>query len=271
MGVDRYWRCYVSPAFVALHRRGRPGVRLAARGLAPRARSPWPGGRAACSAASGTVLAPARRSLDPARPRREQVRLNLAMDCEINDDLLSSLRRSSRPPRTRRHSRRGCPEDAVTPASAAHRAGANCSSSTSGRYRRRRWRGGWPGWTAVRGPTAAGRDWELGEEGAHPLEPSMRPPRSASGSARRSAAAGGRCPAGWRRWAEGDSRALGGLARPARRRVPRVPASPRARERATTPTGARAVAPRRSAARSCCPASAARCRRWQWSSTPRGR
>ena len=41
-------------------------------------------------------LAPGTPALDPTRPRREQLRLNLAMDCEINDDLLECIAAAER-------------------------------------------------------------------------------------------------------------------------------------------------------------------------------
>ena len=89
MSVDGYWRCYVSPAFVAAmdvrelavvwlhevahllrdhHRRADALVERGERHKGP-----------------GTP------AYDPAHPLRDRLRLNLAMDCEINDDLVDGL------------------------------------------------------------------------------------------------------------------------------------------------------------------------------------
>lgn len=89
MAVDRYWRCYVSPAFVAatelsdlaviwLHEVShlvRDHHRRADR-LMERSKNHQSAGTPA---------------LDPEHPLAEQIRLNIAMDCEINDDLVESF------------------------------------------------------------------------------------------------------------------------------------------------------------------------------------
>jgi predicted metal-dependent peptidase len=89
MAVDRYWRCYVSPFFVAatdvrdlavvwLHEVShliRDHHRRAQQLLA----------RSAKQADSGSA------PLDHKHPLRAQLCLNLAMDCEINDDLLQGV------------------------------------------------------------------------------------------------------------------------------------------------------------------------------------
>jgi predicted metal-dependent peptidase len=89
MAVDRYWRCYASPAFVAetdvsdlavvwLHE-----VSHLVRNHHDRAR--------ALMERSRTYQGPGTAPLDPEHPVREQLRLNIAMDCEINDDLIESF------------------------------------------------------------------------------------------------------------------------------------------------------------------------------------
>lgn len=93
MGVDRHWRCYVSPAFVAatelrdlafvwLHE-----VAHLVREHHRRAEALMEQARRQAAAPDGAATA----LLDPTRPVREQLRLNLAMDCEINDDLTDSI------------------------------------------------------------------------------------------------------------------------------------------------------------------------------------
>lgn len=90
MSVDRYWRCYVSPRFVAaqevaalafvwLHE-----VSHLVRDHHSRADALWRRSERH-GAAAGTP------ALDLAQPARERLRLNLAMDCEINDDLVPSF------------------------------------------------------------------------------------------------------------------------------------------------------------------------------------
>ena len=128
MGVDRYWRCYVSPSFVALydvpelayvwlHEVAHLVRNHHARADALRQRSLRHG------------LVPGTPPLDPARPCREQLRLNLAMDCEINDDLSMSIAVPYAVEPGAISPRR--PRDAVTrPACAS--ASATCSSSTFG-------------------------------------------------------------------------------------------------------------------------------------------
>ncbi|HST83191.1 MAG TPA: VWA-like domain-containing protein [Kineosporiaceae bacterium] len=90
MGVDRYWRCYASPAFVdATDIDELAGVWLhevahLLRDHHTRARRLFEQSRA--DAAAGRPS-----QLDPQHPEREQLRLNLAMDCEINDDVCAGL------------------------------------------------------------------------------------------------------------------------------------------------------------------------------------
>ncbi|WP_175408305.1 VWA-like domain-containing protein [Streptomyces sp. TRM64462] len=71
MGVDRHWRCYVSPAFVA----ATPVPELAA---------VW-----VHEAAHLLRDHHARAGRLPAAEQRDHYRVNVAQDCEINDDLLA--------------------------------------------------------------------------------------------------------------------------------------------------------------------------------------
>lgn len=89
MAVDRFWRCYVSPefvgatmvpdlAFVWLHE-----VSHLVRDHHRRAEVLME--RSKNHRGSGSA------PLDPEQPERERMRMNLAMDCEINDDLLDNV------------------------------------------------------------------------------------------------------------------------------------------------------------------------------------
>jgi predicted metal-dependent peptidase len=89
MAVDRFWRCYVSPefvrattvpdlAFVWLHE-----VSHLVRDHHRRAE--------ALMERSKNHPGPGSPPLDPEQPARERMRMNLAMDCEINDDLLGNV------------------------------------------------------------------------------------------------------------------------------------------------------------------------------------
>lgn len=88
MAVDRFWRCYVSPefvwattlpdlAFVWLHE-----VSHLVRDHHRRAE--------VLMERSKNHQGPGSPPLDPEQPERERMRMNLAMDCEINDDLLGN-------------------------------------------------------------------------------------------------------------------------------------------------------------------------------------
>ena len=88
MAVDRFWRCYVSPefvrattlpdlAFVWLHE-----VSHLVRDHHRRAE--------VLMERSKNHRGPGSPPLDPEQPERERMRMNLAMDCELNDDLLGN-------------------------------------------------------------------------------------------------------------------------------------------------------------------------------------
>jgi predicted metal-dependent peptidase len=92
MGVDRYWRCYVSPAFVE----ATPVEELAGVWLhevAHLLREHHARSRRLFEQSGADVAAGRPPLLDPDHPERERLRLNLAMDCEINDELCVGLDR----------------------------------------------------------------------------------------------------------------------------------------------------------------------------------
>ncbi|WP_049871916.1 vWA domain-containing protein [Catenulispora acidiphila] len=195
MGVDRHWRCYVNPAFVSAHAvRDLAGVWLhevshLVRDHHTRARR-----LTDASIRHEAVGRPGSAPLDPGNPRREQVRLNIAMDLEINDDLFEGLPDPDDPNNTGPR----LPKGALTPASlrvperdlfeeyvhdvtpsmvAAH--WTDCGSG------------------AHDGPTP----WEDDAAGAHPLGDYEA--AAIRISVRDAIAAGrGTAPAGWQRWAE---------------------------------------------------------------------
>ncbi|MFJ9022811.1 VWA-like domain-containing protein [Streptomyces sp. NPDC102259] len=172
MAVDRHWRCYVSPAFVD---------RMPVEELA----GVW------VHEVSHLLRDHHGRSERVARERGltgpgEQLRMNIAADCEINDDAFGDGLAQ--------------PEGAVTPGSLGLRPGElmedylrqfrlgphtqnlvwlDCGSGADGRE----------------------REWDLGPDGAHGLSEQERDAvrfRVAQGIAGRR----GTAPAGWQRWAE---------------------------------------------------------------------
>jgi predicted metal-dependent peptidase len=193
MGVDRHWRCYVNPAFVQTTTvRELAGVWLhevshLVRDHHARARR-----LTEASVRQEATGRPGSAVLDPDRPQREQVRLNIAMDLEINDDLLNSL--------TQPADRRGplLPEGALTPAKLRMEVRDlfeeyvhDVTPSMIAKY-----------WIDC-GSGAHNGDapWEDDEVGAHPLGDYEA--ASIRISVRDAIAAGrGTAPAGWQRWAE---------------------------------------------------------------------
>ncbi|MFD6185596.1 VWA-like domain-containing protein [Streptomyces goshikiensis] len=168
MGVDRHWRCYVSPAFVD----ATPVTELA---------GVW-----IHEVAHLLRDHHARAGRLPAADQRDHLRVNLAQDCEINDDLLAD---GLRLPEGRVEPRDfGLPAGGMfesylpaIPASPPH--GADCGSGAHG----------------------TPMPWELGEAagpariGAVEAEALRRQTAEAVRAHQR---ARGRVPAGWRRWAE---------------------------------------------------------------------
>ncbi|MBR7839269.1 hypothetical protein KDL01_38770 [Actinospica durhamensis] len=192
MAVDAYWRCYASPAFVAqttvqdlavvwLHE-----VSHVVRDHHRRARI--------LMERSRNHTGPGTPALDVERPLQEQMRLNLAMDCEINDDLVESFAGVAG------HTLR-LPVLAVTPGRLRVRTCALFEEYVrsippivlSGDFA---WHDCGSGAHAGQAP------WELDAEGA----PVIGPYEAAAIRIRvRDALRGGRgtVPKGWRRWAEG--------------------------------------------------------------------
>ena len=107
MGVDRYWRCYVSPAFVALHDLSELAY-VWLHEVAHLVRDHHARADALRQRSLRHGLAPGTPALDPTRPRREQLRLNLAMDLRSTTTCSSpSPRRAT--PLNRASSRRASP------------------------------------------------------------------------------------------------------------------------------------------------------------------
>ncbi|MFE9841914.1 vWA domain-containing protein [Streptomyces goshikiensis] len=168
MGVDRHWRCYVAPAFVE----ATPVTELA---------GVW-----IHEVAHLLRDHHARAGRLPAADQRDHLRVNLAQDCEINDDLLAD---GLRLPEGRVEPRDfGLPAGGMfesylpaIPASPPH--GADCGSGAHG----------------------TPMPWELGEAagpariGAVEAEALRRQTAEAVRAHQRSR---GSVPAGWRRWAE---------------------------------------------------------------------
>ncbi|MFE6271559.1 VWA-like domain-containing protein [Streptomyces goshikiensis] len=168
MGVDRHWRCYVAPAFVD----ATPVTELA---------GVW-----IHEVAHLLRDHHARAGRLPAADQRDHLRVNLAQDCEINDDLLAD---GLRLPEGRVEPRDfGLPAGGMfesylpaIPASPPH--GADCGSGAHG----------------------TPMPWELGEAagpariGAVEAEALRRQTAEAVRAHQR---ARGSVPAGWRRWAE---------------------------------------------------------------------
>lgn len=172
MAVDRYWRCYVSPAFVD----ATPVEELA---------GVW------VHEVSHLLRDHHGRSDRVARQQGltgpgERLRMNIAADCEINDDVFGEGLVK--------------PEGAVTPGTLGLPAGELMEDYL------RQFRLG----TRTRdviwldcgsGADGLDREWELGPDGAHGLSEQERDAvrfRVAQGIAARP----GQAPRGWRRWAE---------------------------------------------------------------------
>jgi predicted metal-dependent peptidase len=209
MGVDRYWRCYVSPPFVAatevldlafvwLHE-----VSHLVRDHHGRADALW-------RRSEQHAMAAGTPALDLTRPQREQLRLNLAMDCEINDDLLLATTDDSGRPTLR------MPQDAVTP-NTLRVDPCDLFEQYVRQLTPAVLRGQLSWLDCGSGAHGGHTDWEHGRDGANPLGPHEAAAiriqvRDALNRGR------GTAPAGWRRWAEGvaeplqDWRALLGAA-----------------------------------------------------------
>ncbi|MDQ0583571.1 vWA domain-containing protein [Streptomyces rishiriensis] len=172
MAVDRYWRCYVSPAFVD----GMPLEELAAvwvHEVSHLLRDHH--GRSDRYARQHGLTGPG-----------ERLRMNIAADCEINDDAYGDgLVR---------------PESAVRPASLGLPDGKLMEEYLS-RFRLGAHTDGLSWLDCGSGADGLGREWELGPDGAHGLSKEERDAvrfRVAQGINGRP----GSAPQKWKRWAE---------------------------------------------------------------------
>ncbi|MET9145732.1 VWA-like domain-containing protein [Streptomyces sp. NPDC004042] len=167
MGVDRHWRCYVSPAFVE----STPVAELA---------GVW-----VHEAAHLLCDHHGRAERLPAADQRDAHRVNIAQDCEINDDLLAD---GLRLPAGRVEPRLfGLPDgqlfEAYLPGLPAHRQAHDCGPGAHGR----------PVPWEITGPAGPAR---LGETEAQALR------RQTAEAMRAHQRGRGTLPGGWRRWAE---------------------------------------------------------------------
>ncbi|ANH93905.1 hypothetical protein A8713_24300 [Streptomyces sp. SAT1] len=167
MGVDRHWRCYVSPAFVE----ATPVAELA---------GVW-----VHEAAHLLRDHHGRAGRLPAADQRDAHRVNVAQDCEINDDLLAD---GLRLPAGRVEPRLfGLPDgqlfEAYLRGLPAHRQAHDCGSGAHGR----------PVPWEITGPAGPAR---LGETEAQALR------RQTAEAMRAHQRGRGTLPGGWRRWAE---------------------------------------------------------------------
>ncbi|AEV85926.1 hypothetical protein ACWT_4907 [Actinoplanes sp. SE50] len=172
MAVDRFWRCYVSPAFVART----PLAELA---------SVW------VHEVSHLLRDHHGRGDRYARERDlrgpgERLRMNLAADCEINDDVYGD----GLP----------CPPGAVRPVDLRLPPGL-LMEDYLGQFRLGRHTDAYTWFDCGSGADGAEREWDLGPDGAHGLTDQerdavrFRVAQSISG-------APGNVPDGWRRWAQ---------------------------------------------------------------------
>ncbi|MFD8939126.1 VWA-like domain-containing protein [Streptomyces sp. NPDC059578] len=170
MAVDRYWRCYVAPAFVdatAVEELAGVWIHEAAHLLRDHH------GRA---------------DRLPAADLRDHLRVNIAQDCEINDDLIADGLRL--PPGRMEPQLFGLPAGRLfeeylrdVPASPPHP--PNCGSGSHG----------------VPAPWDLGEHAGAGTAGVGPVE-SEALRRQTAQAVRAHARSRGTVPAGWRRWAE---------------------------------------------------------------------
>ncbi|MEW2074294.1 MULTISPECIES: VWA-like domain-containing protein [unclassified Streptomyces] len=172
MAVDRHWRCYVSPAFVD----ATPVEELA---------GVW------VHEVSHLLRDHHGRSDRFARERGlhgpgERLRMNIAADCEINDDIYGDgLAR---------------PEDVVLPATLGLHSG-ELMEDYLGQFRLGPYTQGMVWLDCGSGADGLQREWDLGPDGAHGLSEQERDAvrfRVAQGITARP----GNAPKGWRRWAE---------------------------------------------------------------------
>jgi len=165
MGVDRHWRCYVSPAFVAAT-------------SVPELAGVW-----IHEVAHLLRDHHGRAERLPAADQRDRIRVNLAQDCEINDDLLDdglTLPDGRVEPKTF-GLQAGCLFEQYLPQIPPHQALHDCGS----------------------GAHAGPADWDLDGTagGVSPVEAgALR--RHTAEAMRAHQRARGTLPAGWKRWAD---------------------------------------------------------------------
>ncbi|WP_020659334.1 vWA domain-containing protein [Amycolatopsis benzoatilytica] len=172
MAVDQYWRCYVSPAFVA----GTPMEELAGvwvHEVSHLLRDHH--GRSDRFAAQHELTGPG-----------ERLRMNIAADCEINDDIFGDgLAR---------------PEGAVDPSLLRLQDGQLMEDYLH-QFRLGPHTNGFAWLDCGSGADGLPRDWDLAADGAHSLSPHerdavrFRVAQAVTGSP-------GNAPRGWQRWAE---------------------------------------------------------------------
>ncbi|GLV96710.1 hypothetical protein Slala05_03420 [Streptomyces lavendulae subsp. lavendulae] len=171
MGVDRHWRCYVSPAFVE--------------------RTPVPELAGVWIHEVAHLLRDHHGRADrlPPADQRDPVRINIAQDCEINDDLLAdglALPAGRMEPRLFGLATGGLFEEYLPAVPATPPHGVDCGSGAHG----------------------IARPWEAGPGGGEGRTPSGIGPAEAEALRRATAQAmrahqrtRGTLPAGWDRWA----------------------------------------------------------------------
>ncbi|MEE2056075.1 vWA domain-containing protein [Rhodococcus artemisiae] len=172
IGVDRHWRCYVSPAFLAQ----RPVEELASvlvHGVSHLLRDHH--GRSDRYARAHELTS-----------RADRLRMNLAADAEINDDAFGDGLQT--------------PHDAVLP-STLGLSGGRLMEDYLGEFGLGPWTDGLAWLDCGSGADGLSREWELGPEGANALSDEQRDAvrfRVAHSIIGQS----GNAARGWRRWAE---------------------------------------------------------------------
>ena len=203
MAVDRHWRCYVNPEFVA----GSPVRELAAVWLHEvshlvRDHHSRADALREASVRHDAAGRPGTAALDPEQPAREKLRLNIAMDLEINDDLPQILAGTGGPeaPAADPDRRPRLPDGALTPERLRlprrelfEEYLRDLTPTLVGRFEHRIDCGS--------GAHSVPEPWDLEGDGAHPL--GRHEAEAIRISVRDAVNAGrGTAPSGWQRWAE---------------------------------------------------------------------
>ncbi|NUP51231.1 MAG: hypothetical protein HOW97_28555 [Catenulispora sp.] len=196
MAVDAFWRCYVNPEFVdSLLLRELAAIWLHEVSHLIRDHHSRADKLREDSVRHGAAGRPGTAALDPEQPAREKVRLNIAMDLEINDDLLQGLVGDSDPETCPR-----LPAGALTPQSLRlverdlfEEYLRDLTPSIVSRFEHLIDCGS--------GAHSGRVPWDADGEGAHPL--GRREAEAIRISVRDAVNAGrGTAPEGWQRWAE---------------------------------------------------------------------